>query len=202
MSRQVFSANEEPSFSKLNDLSDQTVITCTSGTRPGSPVEGMHIYETNTGLLGFWNGSSWVYYGMGLIDSVGGSTGTGTGGGSHPYGIAGSSTDINGSEFTSIPMYSGHKYRYAGNISVMADANTTDFKMDVYFNGGSVTGESRYISCDVADRHYEIAWSTILTAPSTASYSVKMIIERFAGSGNGAVVSGKDITLEHLGHVR
>ena len=40
-------------------LMQQVIIVCTSGTRPASPVNGMHIYETDTGKLQKWNGSAW-----------------------------------------------------------------------------------------------------------------------------------------------
>lgn len=35
------------------------VIVCTSTTRPGSPTEGMVIYETDTDKVRFYNGSAW-----------------------------------------------------------------------------------------------------------------------------------------------
>lgn len=41
-------------------LMNQSVITCTSSTRPGSPSEGMTIYETDTDMTRQYNGSSWV----------------------------------------------------------------------------------------------------------------------------------------------
>ena len=34
--------------------------TCTSSTRPASPYEGQHIYETDTDIEYVWNGSAWV----------------------------------------------------------------------------------------------------------------------------------------------
>lgn len=37
----------------------QAVITCTSGTRPASPVEGMTIFETDTDTYRTWDGSLW-----------------------------------------------------------------------------------------------------------------------------------------------
>jgi hypothetical protein len=40
-------------------LMKQTIVVCTSGTRPSSPPEGMHIYETDTDRLMKWNGSAW-----------------------------------------------------------------------------------------------------------------------------------------------
>ncbi len=41
-------------------LMKQTVIVCTSGTRPASPVAGMTIYETDVNLYAVYNGTSWV----------------------------------------------------------------------------------------------------------------------------------------------
>ena len=41
-------------------LMKQAVITCTSGTRPGSPVTGMVIYETDTDTFLYWNAAAWV----------------------------------------------------------------------------------------------------------------------------------------------
>lgn len=40
-------------------LMKQTVIVCTSGTRPSSPNEGMTIFETDTDLYRYWNGTMW-----------------------------------------------------------------------------------------------------------------------------------------------
>lgn len=40
-------------------LMKQAVIVCTSGTRPGSPPEGMFIYETDTDTYRGYDGSSW-----------------------------------------------------------------------------------------------------------------------------------------------
>lgn len=40
-------------------LMKQTVIVCTSGTRPSSPVSGMTIYETDTNQLAIYTGAAW-----------------------------------------------------------------------------------------------------------------------------------------------
>jgi hypothetical protein len=40
-------------------LMRQSVIVCTSTTRPGSPNEGMTIYETDTDLTRQYSGSAW-----------------------------------------------------------------------------------------------------------------------------------------------
>jgi hypothetical protein len=44
-------------------LMKQAVITCTSGTRPASPVQGMMIYETDTNKLATYSGAAWSYLG-------------------------------------------------------------------------------------------------------------------------------------------
>lgn len=199
MTRQVFAANEEPTYAKLNAVSDQTVITCTSGTRPSTPLEGMHIFETNTDLLARYDGTSWIYYGMGLLDSIAGSTGTGTSG--PPYGIGAGPTTVNGSEYTNITCYSGHKYCYQGNVSVKGDATSTIYKLGVYVDGAVLTNEERYIHIDTVDRIYEVSFRTIWTATSSTTFDFELKMERFSGAGNAAVLSGKDITLEHLGNV-
>lgn len=43
-----------------NTVVDQSIIECTSTTRPSSPHEGMTIYETDTDKFLTWNGVSWT----------------------------------------------------------------------------------------------------------------------------------------------
>ena len=61
------------SASQLNSIAQQVVITCTSGTRPGTPSEGMTIYETDTDRLLVYSGSAWVR--LGVHSSSSGRTG-------------------------------------------------------------------------------------------------------------------------------
>ena len=49
----------------LNDNSDRIdgnigYVVCTSGTRPGTPWQGMPIYETDTGFCYVWTGAAWL----------------------------------------------------------------------------------------------------------------------------------------------
>jgi hypothetical protein len=41
-------------------LMKQSVIVCTSSTRPSSPVEGMTIYQTDTDNQWFYDGATWL----------------------------------------------------------------------------------------------------------------------------------------------
>ena len=43
-------------------LMQQVVITCTSSTRPASPVEGMTIYETDTNITLQYSGTAWLVF--------------------------------------------------------------------------------------------------------------------------------------------
>lgn len=45
----------------FNPLVQQSIIPCTSGARPSSPPEGMHIYETDTDRMAKYTGSAWEY---------------------------------------------------------------------------------------------------------------------------------------------
>jgi hypothetical protein len=52
----------------FNPLVQQSIIPCTSGTRPTPSHEGMHIYETDTDQMAKWNGVAWEYVAGTRID--------------------------------------------------------------------------------------------------------------------------------------
>lgn len=60
MGFKTFAAGDVLTASDVNTyLMKQTVIVCTSSTRP-TPVQGMTIYETDTNWVQVYNGSAWV----------------------------------------------------------------------------------------------------------------------------------------------
>jgi hypothetical protein len=63
MPHKNFRQGESPSTSDLQMLMDQSVITCTSTTRPSSPLVGMTIYETDTKQYRVWDGLTWAEFG-------------------------------------------------------------------------------------------------------------------------------------------
>jgi hypothetical protein len=66
----TWSSGDVLTAADVNDyLMEQAVIACTSGTRPGSPNEGMTIFETDTDRLLIYSGSAWVR--LGCISSTG-----------------------------------------------------------------------------------------------------------------------------------
>lgn len=50
-------------------LMSQVIIRCTSGTRPLSPAQGWHIYETDTSRFLVYNGSAWVQEGSVVLSA-------------------------------------------------------------------------------------------------------------------------------------
>lgn len=56
----LWTTNELLTSSDVNGyLMRQAIAICTSGTRPSSPVEGQHIYETDNNAMQKYNGSAW-----------------------------------------------------------------------------------------------------------------------------------------------
>lgn len=51
-------------------LMSQVIIRCTSATRPASPAQGWHIYETDTSKFMVYNGTSWVDEGVRVTSVV------------------------------------------------------------------------------------------------------------------------------------
>lgn len=51
-------------------LMSQVIIRCTSSTRPSSPAQGWHIYETDTSRFMVYNGSSWVSEGATIAKAI------------------------------------------------------------------------------------------------------------------------------------
>lgn len=61
MPKKTFTASVLTAADMNTYLMNQAVITCTSGTRPSGPVEGMTIYETDTDCYATYTGTAWEY---------------------------------------------------------------------------------------------------------------------------------------------
>lgn len=60
MAYKSFAAGEVFTASDVNTyLMRQSVIVCTSSTRPATPTEGMMLYETDTDFVKIYNGATW-----------------------------------------------------------------------------------------------------------------------------------------------
>lgn len=66
MGYKLWGTNELLTSADLNNyLMKQTIISCTSGTRPGGAPDGVYIYETDTRLFRSWNSvlGQWIVMG-------------------------------------------------------------------------------------------------------------------------------------------
>lgn len=68
MGYRIFRQFEQPAQRDLQLLMDQSVIVCTSTTRPKAPHEGMVIYETDSHGHRWYNGTTWVALGGSTVD--------------------------------------------------------------------------------------------------------------------------------------
>lgn len=66
MTYKIFRQGEPPSQRDLQTLMDQSVIVCTSTSRPFAPHEGMLIYEIDTNFYKWYNGSVWAALGSAI----------------------------------------------------------------------------------------------------------------------------------------
>ncbi len=61
MAYRVFPSGQVPTAEVLQKyLMNQVVITCTAAARPPTPVDGMTIFETDTGVFRVWSGGIWA----------------------------------------------------------------------------------------------------------------------------------------------
>jgi hypothetical protein len=102
---------------------NQSVIVCTSGTRPGSPVAGMTVWETDTNSLRVYNGTTWRRSGAFDQETAGGGVATES---TTISGITSTSfvpgSPVNGFSFVSPP--SGGVYvNVSGRISMTTNTN-------------------------------------------------------------------------------
>ncbi|MEU1761666.1 hypothetical protein [Micromonospora sp. NPDC005652] len=79
MPYKVFTTGSVLTAGDLNDyLMKQSVIACTSGSRPASPVEGMVIVETDTDQMFVYSGSAWRWVASYGSNAVGTASATAT----------------------------------------------------------------------------------------------------------------------------
>jgi hypothetical protein len=139
-------------------LMKQSVIVCTSATRPASPVQGMTIFETDTSLYRFYDATTWVPCAGQLL-------GTATG--------PGVQTDCGSPAVTvctlTVPQISGRKYLvhgYAFGTAITAAAAMANFAV----GDGTVT-DQRFWSTGttVVGWGYGGAGALLFTSPSTGN---------------------------------
>jgi len=196
---QTYSTNAVLTSSSLSKVARRVVIDCTSATRPGSPLEGMHIYETDTQMLRRYNGSAWITYPNGIIahattnNNVAITTST-------VYAQDNSGNDL---ELT-FDRVNGEMYLFSAHFSVQASSAG-----DMYVYQPELDIGSGYNPFDV-QRVVEIATNAefpfgcsvraMHTAGGSSTAKFRLGIARASGVGFGVIIDGSDFCVEHCGN--
>ena len=186
MAFRTFVAGEVLTAANVNDyLMEQAVIACTSATRPGSPNEGMVVYETDTDRISVYTGAAWIP----AIDFVNPTITTVTA-------DAGSFTTSETVVATvTAPLVSGAKYRVrfiGGWQTTVADGSvTTAIRED------NVTGtvkDERVVPTAVGTGSFlhPFTLEVIYTAGSTANKTFVGTGVRLSGTGTISLDAGTD----------
>jgi len=138
MAIKTFSVSEVLTASDVNTyLMKQAVITCTSSTRPSSPVDGMMIYQTDTDNTWSYDGATWLpSTGLQPIKPTSATNGTVTGNITTFSNV--SSVTING-------VFTANYSRYRVEIAVSNNAGTSAYARTRLTSGGTERSTS-YVS--------------------------------------------------------
>lgn len=163
-------------------LMKQSVIVCTSGTRPASPIEGMTIYETDTDKLliyttatTLWNppwNLPWGY----ISESKNTST------------VTTNSGNLTTVTFTAVQ---NSRYRVTGQTYGVASTVAGDVAFVTLQDNAGVNFTQQLIECSTAASGKN--GSTIvgtITASASGSVTYRFVGGRAAGSGNTSFAAG------------
>lgn len=108
-------------------LMKQSVIVCTSGTRPASPIDGMTIYETDTDQLLIYESSKYVPVGPFTADAC---TVTAASPFVSGFGAGSATTELSSKmRLTAAKVYAGHLYRIDGTILIQQSGTGSDWTL-------------------------------------------------------------------------
>ena len=194
MPLQVFANGEEPTYTKLNAVSQQTVIT--GNSPPGSPVEGMNWFDTNAAhpLQYIYNGSAWWPIPMGLI-AKGTIANTGTG-----YLIGATETTVNSSNLT---FTAENDQRYAYEADVNFTCNEADdlieFKLQTWDGSTWTDFEDPFYERCVANNTRQRVSVRSINGPGAGTSGWRVRVKLYYGTGSLQIEGGTDCSISHIG---
>lgn len=181
-------------------LMKQVVVTCTSGTRPSSPPEGMVIFETDTDRIYVYNGTAWVEFTRALrpaqaivsrpaAQSVGsGGTGTAISFTSEDVDTA-SMVDLVGSATNVVIPFTG-TYAITGAMTYAAGATGT--RSAAIYRGGVLAAEQKRPASNSSDP-VTVGVDLLLTASDVIT------LVAFHTQGAALNVSNSTLSVRHTG---
>jgi len=175
-------------------LMKQAVITCTSGTRPASPVDGMLIYETDTKYFRSYDSANTAWQIKGVNDS------------SFPivwrYGN-GSTTDTTGigsTETTVLTVSSStfkanraYRLEYFGGTSVTVSTNTPNFKVRKTNTAGQILSQIR-VACLANSTMHGFHAAQIFTVGGSDVTAAMVLTCTGSGTYAASVVGSQEVT--------
>lgn len=170
------------------------IITCTSANRPGSPTDGMLIYETDTDSLLHWDGTNWL-----LPDNVAGGTLGYAQRTTDQTGIT-TATDITGLSVT-VTVGAGRRIRLHAWCPYWITTVAGDRGEIKIQEGATILAFTESTNPGTAG-NFGISAHAVIT-PSAGSHSYKVVFGRAAGTGTltfgGSTTSPAFLMAEDVG---
>jgi len=196
MTRQTFSNNETPTYTKFNNVSNQTVPQCSTSQRTGmtSVPEGMMVYDSDLKTYVYYDGTYWQAATRLVLDK---SNIAATGA---SYAITTTEVDINGSTLTfdAATGESGFSWRYRMHWDfTLATNGTTDFSSyTVRIYRDSTQIDTDRVFSPMLFTGFNSCSVDVVDTPGPGSITYKLTIEQTLGDGMGAIPGGEDCWAE------
>lgn len=184
---------------QLETLQGQVV---TSATRPGSPTNGMGIYETDTQRLLVYDGTNWVIVGgdwprfkveQQVAQSIPNNTGTTIALSTEIYDVGGFHTSTNG--FVTVPSGMGGDYVFHGDLTWPANASSyRSLTLSIGNNAGAPTQNVQHRQGGNAMINTSLNGNSVsFEARLAAAATVTAVVQQATGAAldlNTATLSG------------
>lgn len=192
----TFVAGETLTSSDVNTyLAKQAVIVCTSGTRPGAPVEGMCIYETDTDRLLSYDGTTWT-----LPKNVAGGVLGYAQVTADQTGIT-SEVDLTG---LSVPVTVGSNRRIRVTGQGIAGSTADQDGLLGRIKEGAMN-LGRWIQADTSHpvNPFILSSGSVILTPSAGAHTYKLSLTRYRGTGSASLTANPEypasILVEDIG---
>jgi len=175
-------------------LMKQTVITCTSGTRPASPPDGMLIYETDTKYFRSYDNANTTWQIKGVNDaSFPVLWRFGNGSSSDTTGIGATETTILTVSSATYKANRAYRLEYSGGTSVTVANNTPNIKVRKTNTSGQILSQIR-VACLGNSTMHGYHESQIFTVGGSDVTAAMVLTMAGSGAYNASAVGSQEVT--------